>query len=297
MKKIFFTVSLLFVSLCVVAQTDEDYLWYLNKAKEQLGKGECEKAERNYRHYKELAHDSLPQLHRQIQECIRVQKEAQHYVDTEIVFVPVQVSTSEPKVEPKEEPKKENKFKDFLKDRNNPYCKAGRNRYIAWTIVSAGYPWNVGTGVELRGGGILGLGGYADIGVDFSRFSCTINDYDNNYRPHSWHNDLTKVTFHWDGGIRFYYKGLFLSFGYGTIGRNGAVEIAFSLGESSNDEAIKKKLRVGHGPNFHVGYNMVTSEWGFFLGVSGGLTYDVVYKVVAPSVNLKLGMSFEWKKY
>lgn len=297
MKKFLFTVGLLFVALCIAAQTNDDYSWYLNKAKEQLGKGECDKAERNYNHYKALAHDSLPSLERQIQECIRVQTEAQHHVDTEIVFVPVQVSTSEPKVEPKEEPKKENKFKDFLKDRDNPYCKAKRNRYIAWVVAGAGYPWNVVTGIELRGGGILGLGGYADIGVDFSRFSCTINNYDNYYKPHSWHNDLTKVTFHWDGGIRFYYKGLFLSFGYGTIGRNGDVEIAFSLGESSNDEAIKKKLRVGHGPNFHVGYNMVTSEWGFFLGVSGGLTYDVVYKVVAPSVNIKLGMSFEWKKY
>ena len=169
MKKFLFTVGLLFVALCIAAQTNDDYSWYLNKAKEQLGKGECDKAERNYNHYKALAHDSLPSLERQIQECIRVQTEAQHHVDTEIVFVPVQVSTSEPKVEPKEEPKKENKFKDFLKDRDNPYCKAKRNRYIAWVVAGAGYPWNVVTGIELRGGGILGLGGYADIGVDFSQ--------------------------------------------------------------------------------------------------------------------------------
>lgn len=295
MKKIFFTVSLLFVSLCIVAQVDDDYSWYLNKAKEQLSKGECEKAERNYRHYKELAHDSLPQLHRQIQECIRVQAEAQHHVDTEIVFVPV--PTSEPKVELKEEAKKENKFKDFLKDRDNPYCKAKRNRYIAWAVAGAGYPWNVATGIELRGGGLLGFGGYADFGMDFSRFSCTINDYDNYYRPHSWHKDLTKVTFHWDGGVRLFYKGLFLSFGYGTIGRNDDVEVAFSLDESSDDDAIKKKLRVGHGPNFHVGYNLVTSEWGFFLGISGGFAYDVVDKVVSPAVSLKIGMSFKWRKH
>lgn len=297
MKKLLLIAGLLFVNLCVAAQEEEDYSWYLNKAKEQLGRGECDKAQRNYKHYKELAHDSLPQLYRQIQECIRVQTEARQQVDTEIVFVPVQVPTSEPKVELKEEPKKKNKFKDFLNDRDNPYCKAGRNRYVAWAVASAGYPWNVGTGIELRGGGILGLGVYADIGVDFSRFSCTINDCDFDGKPFIWHNDLTKVTFHWGGGIRFYYKGLFLSFGYGTIGRNGDVEVAFSSGESSDDDAIKKKLRVGNGPNFHVGYNLVTSEWGFFLGVSGGLMYDVANKVVTPSVNLKMGGSFEWKKY
>ncbi len=133
----------------------------------------------------------------------------------------------------------------------------------------------------------MGLGGYADIGVDFS----SINDYDN------YHRYIDKVTFHWDGGFRFYYKGLFLSFGYGTIGRNGDVEVSSSLEESFNDDAIKKKLRVGNGPNFNVGYNLVTSEWGFFLGISGGFAYDIVNKVVVPAFNLKLGMSFEWKKY
>ena len=294
MKKIFIAVSLLFVSLCVVAQVDNDYSWYLNKAKEQLSKGECEKAERNYRHYKELAHDSLPQLHRQIQECIRVQTEAQHHVDTEIVFVPAQVSTSEPKVEPKEEPKKENKFKDFLNDRDNPYCGARRNRYIAWTVVSAGYPWNVGTGIELRGGGVLGLGGYADIGMDFSRFSYDVDNYNNLGELKHWQLKETKISFRWDGGIRLFYKGLFLSLGYGSIGK--VANVKFELGEYTED-VIKERTRIGHGLCFNVGYNLITNAPGFFLGVSGGLTYDVVNKVVAPSVSLKMGMSFEWEKY
>lgn len=265
MKKIFFTVSLLLVSLCVVAQADDDYLWYLNKAKEQLSKGECEKAERNYRHYKELAHDSLPQLHRQIQECIRVQTEAQHHVDTEIVFVPVQVSTSEPK----DEPKKENKFKDFLKDRNNPYCKAGRNRYIAWTYIGGGYPWNLGMGVELRGGGILGVGGYADVGMGLS-----------------WLNaQETVVSFRYVGGIRLYYKGVFLSLGYGSV----------ALTNKTADYEIG-----GHGLYSHIGYNGVSIDRdgnGPFWGISGGIAYDVVNKLLYPSVCVKLGWAFNWKKY
>lgn len=102
MKKFLFTVGLLFVALCIAAQTNDDYSWYLNKAKEQLGKGECDKAERNYNHYKALAHDSLPSLERQIQECLRVQAQASQKVDTEIVFVPVQAPAAESKPKSKE---------------------------------------------------------------------------------------------------------------------------------------------------------------------------------------------------
>lgn len=303
MKKIFFTVSLLFVSLCIVAQTDDDYLWYLNKAKEQLSKGECEKAERNYRHYKELAHDSLPQLHRQIQECLRVQSQASQKIDTQIVFVPVQVSTSEPKVDSKEEPKKENKFKDFLKDRDNPYCKAKRNRYIAWSIAGAGYPWNVVTGIELRGGGVLGLGGYADIGMDFSPITCAVHYVDvyHNITGEPFFEDrIINTSFRYIGGVRLFYKGIFISVSYGSVAKVKAnVSLEYD-GDYSRNYAkdARKIVQNGHGPQVHVGYNLVTpSANGFFLGISGGLAYDVVNKVVAPSVNLKLGMSFEWKKY
>lgn len=303
MKKIFFTVSLLLVSLCVVAQADDDYSWYLNKAKEQLSKGECEKAERNYRHYKELAHDSLPQLHRQIQECIRVQAEAQHHVDTEIVFVPVPMPTSEPKVEIKEEAKKENKFKVFLKDRDNPYCKAERNRYIAWAVAGAGYPWNVVSGVELRGGGELGIGGYADIGMDFSPITCAVHYVDvyHNITGEPFFEDrIIKTSFRYIGGVRLFYKGIFISVSYGSVAKaKSTVSLEYD-GDYSKHYAkdARKIVQNGHGPQVHVGYNLVTpSANGFFLGISGGLAYDVVNKVVAPSVNLKLGRSFEWKKY
>ena len=268
MKKFLFTVSLLFVALCVAAQTEDDYSWYLNKAKEQLSKGECDKAERNYNHYKALAHDSLPSLERQIQECLRVQAQASQKVDTEIVFVPVQAPTPKSKTEQKEKSQKENKFMTFIKDRDNPYCKAYRNRYIAWTIAGAGYPWNVTMGIELRGGGILGIGGYADVGIDLSR----------------WDSYGADVSFRYIGGVRFFYKGVFLSVGYGTIALTRKTE------DCENS---------GHGVHFHVGYNGVIMSRGdgAFYGISGGVAYDVVNKVFYPSVSLKLGWAFYWKKY
>lgn len=303
MKKLLLIAGLLFVNLCVAAQEEEDYSWYLNKAKEQLGRGECDKAQRNYKHYKELAHDSLPQLYRQIQECIRVQTEARQQVDTEIVFVPVQVPTSEPKVELNEEPKKKNKFKDFLNDRDNPYCKAGRNRYVAWAVASAGYPWNVGTGIELRGGGVLGIGGYADIGMDFSPITCAVHYVDvyHNITGEPFFEDrIIKTSFRYIGGVRLFYKGIFISVSYGSVAKVKAnVSLEYD-GDYSRNYAkdARKIVQNGHGPQVHVGYNLVTpSANGFFLGISGGLAYDVANKVVTPSVNLKMGMSFEWKKY
>lgn len=303
MKNFLFTVSLLFVALCITAQTEDEYSWYLDKAKEQLAKGECEKAERNYNHYKNLAHDSLPQLDRQIQECLRIRAQASQKVDTEIVFVPVQVTASESKAELIEEPKKENKFKDFLKDRDNPYCKAERNRYIAWAVVCAGYPWNLGMDIELRGGGILGIGGYADVGMDFSTISCNVKYVDQYItNVHSYETNVLKISFMYNGGVRLFYKGVFLSFGYGSVARvNPAISLEY-YATPGGDDVVKtdarERVHNGHGVRVNVGYNLVApSADGFFLGVSGGFAYDIVNKVVVPSFNLKLGMSFEWKKY
>lgn len=300
MKKFLFTAILLFVALCVTAQTDDDYSWYLNKAKEQLGKGECEKAERNYIHYINLAHDSLPQLYRQIQECLGEQEQAREKVDTEIVFVPVQVPVTESKSETKEESQKEHKFNDLMKDSDNPYCNKNKNRYIAWAIAGAGYPWNVTMGVELRGGGILGIGGYADIGMDFLPISCDISyvdRYDNNV--HSYETEFFQVSFKYIGGVRLFYKGLFFSLGYGSVTRIQPIELKYDNDYFADDikDDILKMIK-GHGLHISVGYNLVTpSANGFFLGISGGFAYDIVNKAFAPSFNLKLGMSFEWKKY
>ena len=307
MKKFLFTVGLLLVALCIAAQTEDDYSWYLNKAKEQLGKGECEKAERNYIHYKNLAHDSLPQLYRQIQECIWEHAQAREKIDTEIVFVPVQVpvieSKPESKPEIKEDFKNENKSADFSKNRDNPYCKAKRNRYIAWAVAGAGYPWNVVTGIELRGGGVWGVGGYADIGMDFSPISCAVqyvDVYHNMAEEPYFEKRIIKTSFRYIGGVRLFYKGLFLSVSYGSVANmKSVVSLEYDGGfPEQYAKDARKMVHNGHGPQVHVGYNLVTpSANGFFLGISGGFAYDIVNKVFVPSFNLKLGMSFEWKKY
>ena len=155
-------------------------------------------------------------------------------------------------------------------------------------------------GVELRGGGILGIGGYADIGMDFLPISCDISyvdRYDNNV--HSYETEFFQVSFKYIGGVRLFYKGLFFSLGYGSVTRIQPIELKYDNDYFADDikDDILKMIK-GHGLHISVGYNLVTpSANGFFLGISGGFAYDIVNKAFAPSFNLKLGMSFEWKKY
>ena len=298
---------MLFVSFCVVAQTD-DYSYYLDKAKQKLSAGECKDALRNYNYYRKLAHDSLPQLYAQIQECIDAEAQQNRKVETVIAIDPVSelLSTENTEKAPEEakkvkEPKKENKFKNYLKDRNNPYCEEGRNRYIAWTFLCAGYPWNVTMGVELRGGGRLGIGAYADVGVDISRFKLKKSYVDAGNNLVSDKFVEVKAQFRYVGGIRLYYKGLFISAGYGSIAKLQPATLEYDSweGYQENYEDDLLKIIRGHGIHLNIGYNgvLMCGNNGPLYGISLGVAYDVVNKVFYPSVGVKMGWAFDWKKY
>lgn len=270
---------------------------------QHLDNKDCEKAEETYKMYQEKVPEGSLEVERLIAKCREEQQQTEK--DPTQQDISVQREHHKDKNAPNEKSKNENKFKDFLKDRNNPYCKAERNRYIAWTIVGAGYPWNVTMGVEMRGGGILGIGGYADIGVDISsylyKYTLTNWQGSNNFKTRSDEN-IIQCHFKYIGGFRLFYKGLFLSLGYGSISRVKPVIFeGDNLDEDSYEEQRDEylsKFEKGHGLHFNVGYNLCTTSWyGFFLGVSGGIAYDVVNKIVVPSFNLKLGMTFDWEQY
>lgn len=279
MKRILCVICMLLLLVGASAQADR----YLNLAKQELDNSNCEAAQTFYDTYKRLSHDSVPDLERRIKDCFNPPKGAAH----------------KPKGEKKQvKQKKEGEVSNILKDRDNAYCKSGRNRYIAWTIVGAGYPWNVTMGVELRAGGILGIGGYADIGVDISRYQFKyVISQDNDIISNKKVN--VHPRFGYAGGVKLYYKGFFLSLGYGSISRVRPVSLEYDsvddYWEHSDDDL--SKIIKGHGVHINVGYNLCTSANGFFLGISGGIAYDVVNKLVVPCFNLKLGMTFDWKKY
>lgn len=190
--------------------------------------------------------------------------------------------------EDKKRQEQETKAKRKQQLRSNLYWEKGK--YVAWNIAGTGYPWNLTDGVELRYGGIIGIGAYLDVGMDFT----TIRRYNNNFGRYEY--DKTNVFFHYDGGIKFYlYKGIFLDCGYGTINVPTG-ELNYYKTWDGDTKRYTNVTTNSHGFLFHAGYNLVTSlryGTGFFLSLSAGASYDMINKVFAPSVVLKIGIAWE----
>lgn len=183
------------------------------------------------------------------------------------------------RIEKEEQIKREEEKKRQAREQKRANLKEimeyDRGRYVAWGIAGAGYPWNLVSSIEWRWGGIIGLGLYGDIGMDFTH--CGVERRLNDDIP------ITATHFRYAGGLKFYpYRGIFLDCGYGTI---------------CPAKAKSKDFDSSHGVLFHAGYNLYlpcSGITGFFLGVSGGASYDVKNKVYAPSINLKIGMAWGW---
>lgn len=231
--------------------------------------------------------------------------------------IPANAMTTNPVFEPFT---KCNKKKDAIKEKL--YWEKGR--YVAWNIAGTGYPWNLTDGVEFRYGGVIGIGAYLDIGMDITHVKITQCEHitqdpsTGGYRPSDvYQNKSTaKLAFHYSGGLKFYfYKGLFVDFGYGTISHPMSqiycvhnsdnpwsyVYLPYDfdnyLTSTSYDKSVVRRLvqKNSHGILFHVGYNLVTNlqnSTGFFLGLNAGASYDIINKVYAPSVNLKIGVAW-----
>lgn len=199
------------------------------------------------------------------------------------------------KTEYKERIETERRVAKDSKRLNNPYCKERRNNYMAWSIAGAGYPWSLVSGMEIRYGADVGFGLYGDVGMDFTP---TIVEYSQNAVV----GYTTITNFKYVAGIKFYpYRGVFVDFGYGTIALPS--QRVFSdvyYGDNIDWHSyVKIKDLVSpnsHGLLFHAGYNFVTDmeydACSFFLGFNAGASYDVVNHVLAPSVNLKIGMAW-----
>ena len=198
-------------------------------------------------------------------------------------------------------------FENFTK------CNAGRkkwNCYIAWNIAGTGYPWNLFSGIEFRYGKTLGVGGYADLGMDFTAVTASYKYGLNDYPKVAY---LTKVFFRYAVGVKFFaFKGLFIDFGYGTIAKpsakvdGGVMESDYcdfwdgQLNQLGKQKILDMVQYSSSGLLFHIGYNLVTNldkGCGFFLGISAGASYDVFLNEVAPQINLKVGIAWNIKKH
>ena len=158
--------------------------------------------------------------------------------------------------------------------------------YIALPTVTygTGFPLSILTSFEWRHGDKTGVGLCGDIGADF-----TFVDYEYD----GGQNTITKASFRWDVGFKYYvYNGFFLDFGYGSIAKaRTSVEYPHSWSSGMEDE-IRKMVETGHGLLFHVGYNHKKENDGLLLSVAVGCSYDLINRVLAPSLILKIGGAF-----
>lgn len=279
---------------------------FINKANTEYIEGKLAKAESFYIKVKELnpTHPNIQQL---IDKC--------HKVPTASAVNQNQEKTKGESfaTPPSKTSKHSFSFNSFLQPFQSLNSIFQGDEYFAWNVLGAGYPWNVVTGFEYRCG-IFGL--FGDIGIDFKKIEViNVDKTGYNWDPVSNttspiyedkdYFSLCKKTFRYAGGLKIYpYKDLFLAFGYGTIAQTDAevrcYDFTFYDWDDDKAEKVYKMVPNGYGWLFNIGYNLVpdfsSKSSDFFLGVSGGFSYDVVNKEYAPSINLKIGVAWDMNR-
>lgn len=183
-----------------------------------------------------------------------------------------------------------------------------KERYVAWRIVGAGYPWNLTSGVNFRYGfyEFLGIGAYLDLGADFTHVNVTLVSGDK--------AKTTSCHFHYSGGVKFYpYRGLFVDCGFTSktpAHQNVLANLKISSFDKDSDgwlknsssaaKIIKNAIEQSNAIMFGVGYDLVTnrndkfSNDGFYLGVSVGAMYDINSKKFSPTASLRIGVAWSY---
>ena len=214
---------------------------------------------------------------------------------------------------------------DRLKD--NDYINDGRNKYVAWGVAGATYPWDLNTSIEFRYGNTIGFGLYGGVGVGFTKLDVSnYNNLDAQVRPK--YDTKTHCSFSYSAGLKFFpYRGFFIGCGYGSYikypmsiecpediinkevknydiygnYRGSSEEPDYKATKTRNyefcEDALKNR-KMNHGMQFMLGYDFVSKmedNLGFYLGVKGGIIYDIKNKSILPLAGLKLGIAFGYK--
>lgn len=183
---------------------------------------------------------------------------------------------------------------------DNDYVYNGRNKYVAWGVAGATYPWNVNTSVEFRYGHTIGFGMYGEIGCGVSKLNITNYSMVAKYYGGKFGDIQGELFgfFSYSAGVKFFpYRGLFIGCGYGSYLK---YPHNFEYPEnylSFNYDYCKDAMhKPNHGMQFILGYDFVFGkDGGFYLGVKGGIIYDIKNQAIVPLVGLKLGGAIGYK--
>lgn len=186
---------------------------------------------------------------------------------------------------------------------DNDYVDNERNKYVAWGIVGASYPWNVNSSIEFRCGNTVGFGLYGELGVGVSKLDIkALHHPDSEIRlqQDKLQNKIFGF-FSYSAGIKFFpYRGLFIGCGYGSYLKYPLkIECPDENTGEQNIDYCKDAMRnPNSGVQCLLGYDFVNKmkyNSSFYLGVKGGIIYDINNKLIVPLVGLKLGIAFSYK--
>lgn len=242
----------------------------------------------------------------------------------------------------KESEREDRRYERQKRLNGNDYVYNGRNKYVAWGVAGATYPWDLNTSIEFRYGSSVGFGMYGEVGVGFSKLNITnlsnivdcarpdcgrhISYYDyeeDTYFSEDFEPSQGKIVTYlmYSVGLKFFpYRGLFIGCGYSSYmpflmniecPEDYLPDTYPFLEEVVPDydrtyvrntefceDAIRNK-KVNGGMQFMLGYDfvskMVDTNVGFYVGVKGGIIYDIKNKAIVPLAGLKLGLAFGYK--
>lgn len=181
--------------------------------------------------------------------------------------------------------------KDYRK-KNDSFFLRGHNQYIAFGILNTGYPVTMGTSLVGRYGGIMGIGVYLTIGLDFAGKS-TYDPEKSSYYPVEAHRKFI-APLHYSAGLKLFpYKNAFLSIGYGTLGCEKK-----KMSSGSNGHWNTTGWRQGKGLVLGGGYDILgnLNNTGVFFSPSVGLSFDTFTDKWQPLFNVKLGIAWGYKE-
>ncbi len=178
-----------------------------------------------------------------------------------------------------------------------------KDKYVAWRIAGAGYPWNLTSGVNFRYGfcDFLGVGAYLDLGADFTHVSVDYTRLKSDGRiDNEGTNEMTSCYFHYSGGVKFYpYRGLFIDCGFTSKSpAYQRVSATYYYGKLVEcEKTINGAIGQSNAVMFGVGYDLVATEYGdvgFYMGVSVGAMYDINSKKFSPTASLRIGVAWPY---
>jgi len=154
--------------------------------------------------------------------------------------------------------------------------------YITINALSLGLPFWFGHGMSGRYGGVVGVGGYANIGYYSWPMGWTVESVSGSKR--------SGTDPHYSVGLKFFpYKKIFLSAGYGTVISEKVGPFNDSDGRwSTGGQRLGKGVILMTGVDIFKNF-VSNNDFGGYLSIEAGMSYDLFMEKWLPAFCINFG--------